>query len=61
MIKDGAVVIDVGTNHVGGRLVGDSDFDSIKNKNFSGNRVLSLLEEPEPEIPYQADHPEAPA
>ena len=39
MVKDGAVVIDVGTNRVpdptrpsGGRLVGDVDFDSVKEK-----------------------------
>ena len=32
MIKDGAVVIDVGTNKVGSKLVGDADLDSIKTK-----------------------------
>ncbi|MBI4174471.1 MAG: bifunctional 5,10-methylenetetrahydrofolate dehydrogenase/5,10-methenyltetrahydrofolate cyclohydrolase [Candidatus Aenigmarchaeota archaeon] len=32
MIKDGAVVIDVGTNKVGNRIVGDADFDSVKKK-----------------------------
>jgi methylenetetrahydrofolate dehydrogenase (NADP+)/methenyltetrahydrofolate cyclohydrolase len=39
MVKDGAVVIDVGTNHIpdstkksGTRLVGDVDFDSVKEK-----------------------------
>ncbi len=39
MVKDGAVVIDVGTNRIpdptrpsGGRLVGDVDFDSVKEK-----------------------------
>ena len=37
MVKDGAVVIDVGTNRIedpthpkGSRLVGDVDFDSVK-------------------------------
>ncbi len=29
MVKPGAVVIDVGTNAVGGKLVGDVDFDSV--------------------------------
>jgi methylenetetrahydrofolate dehydrogenase (NADP+) / methenyltetrahydrofolate cyclohydrolase len=28
-VKDGAVVIDVGINHVDGRLVGDVDFDAV--------------------------------
>lgn len=39
MVKEGAVVIDVGTNHIpdptkksGTRLVGDVDFDSVKEK-----------------------------
>lgn len=32
MIKDGAVVIDVGVNRVDGKLVGDVHFDSIKDK-----------------------------
>lgn len=39
MVKDGAIVIDVGTNHIpdptkksGMRLVGDVDFDSVKEK-----------------------------
>ncbi|MBN3033107.1 MAG: bifunctional methylenetetrahydrofolate dehydrogenase/methenyltetrahydrofolate cyclohydrolase FolD [Candidatus Saganbacteria bacterium] len=30
MVKPGAVVIDVGTNRVAGKLVGDVDFDSVK-------------------------------
>jgi len=30
MVKKGAVVIDVGTNRVDGKLVGDVDFDSVK-------------------------------
>ncbi|MDR3293107.1 MAG: bifunctional methylenetetrahydrofolate dehydrogenase/methenyltetrahydrofolate cyclohydrolase FolD [Clostridiales bacterium] len=30
MIKDGAVVIDVGMNSVGGKLCGDVDFDAVK-------------------------------
>ena len=39
MVKEGAVIIDVGTNRIddptaknGKRLVGDVDFDSVKNK-----------------------------
>lgn len=32
MIKEGAVVIDVGTARVGGKLTGDADFDSVKQK-----------------------------
>lgn len=32
MVKDGAVVVDVGMNHVDGKLVGDVDFDSVKEK-----------------------------
>ncbi len=39
MVKEGAVVIDVGTNRIenstyskGSRLVGDVDFDSVKEK-----------------------------
>jgi len=31
MVKPGACVIDVGTNRVDGKLVGDVDFDSVKN------------------------------
>ena len=30
MVKKGAIVIDVGTNKVDGKLVGDVDFDSVK-------------------------------
>lgn len=30
MVKDGAVVIDVGTNRVDGKLVGDVDFENVK-------------------------------
>lgn len=30
MVKRGAVVIDVGTNRVGGKLVGDVDFDGVQ-------------------------------
>ncbi len=30
MVKKGAIVIDVGTNRVDGKLVGDVDFDSVK-------------------------------
>lgn len=32
MVKDGAVVIDVGINRVDGKLYGDVDFDSVKDK-----------------------------
>jgi methylenetetrahydrofolate dehydrogenase (NADP+)/methenyltetrahydrofolate cyclohydrolase len=32
MVKEGAVVIDVATNRVDGKLVGDVDFDSVKEK-----------------------------
>ena len=32
MVKTGAVVIDVGINHVGGRLVGDVDFEGVREK-----------------------------
>lgn len=32
MVKDGAVVIDVGMNRVDGKLYGDVDFDAVKDK-----------------------------
>lgn len=32
MVKEGAVVIDVGMNHLGGKLYGDVDFDRVKEK-----------------------------
>ena len=32
MVKDGAVVIDVGMNRVDGKLCGDVDFDNVKDK-----------------------------
>ena len=32
MVKEGAVVIDVGTNKVDGKLVGDVDFEGVKEK-----------------------------
>ncbi|MFA6548352.1 MAG: bifunctional methylenetetrahydrofolate dehydrogenase/methenyltetrahydrofolate cyclohydrolase FolD [Candidatus Margulisiibacteriota bacterium] len=32
MVKDGAVVIDVGTNRVGDKFVGDVDFESVKDR-----------------------------
>lgn len=32
MIRDGAVVIDVGTARIGGKLTGDADFESVKQK-----------------------------
>ena len=30
MVKDGAVVVDVGINKVNGKIVGDVDFDKVK-------------------------------
>ena len=32
MVKEGAVIIDVGVNRVDGKLVGDVDFDGVKDK-----------------------------
>jgi methylenetetrahydrofolate dehydrogenase (NADP+)/methenyltetrahydrofolate cyclohydrolase len=32
MVKEGAVIIDVGVNRVDGKLVGDVDFEAIKDK-----------------------------
>ena len=32
MIKDDAIVIDVGTNYVNGKVVGDVDFENVKDK-----------------------------
>lgn len=32
MVKDGAVIVDVGMNHVNGKLVGDVDFENVKEK-----------------------------
>lgn len=32
MVKDGAVVVDVGTTHVDGKLTGDVDFDAVSKK-----------------------------
>lgn len=32
MVKDGAVVVDVGINHVGGKICGDVDFEGVKKK-----------------------------
>ena len=32
MVKDGAIVIDVGINRVDGKLVGDVDFENTCNK-----------------------------
>jgi methylenetetrahydrofolate dehydrogenase (NADP+)/methenyltetrahydrofolate cyclohydrolase len=32
MVKQGAVVIDVATNRVSGKLAGDSDFEAVKQK-----------------------------
>lgn len=32
MVKDGAIVIDVGVNRVDGKLIGDADFDDISDK-----------------------------
>ena len=35
MIKDDAVVVDVGINYVNGKLVGDVDYESVKDKAFA--------------------------
>ena len=32
MVRDGAVVIDVGISEVEGRIIGDVDFDNVKEK-----------------------------
>lgn len=32
MVKEGAYVVDVGTTDVGGKLVGDVDFENVKRK-----------------------------
>lgn len=32
MVKDGVIVVDVGINRVNGKLVGDVDFDAVKEK-----------------------------
>ena len=32
MVKDGAIVIDVGINRVDGKLVGDVDFENVEKK-----------------------------
>ena len=32
MVKEGAVVIDVGINHVDGKITGDVDFAAVKEK-----------------------------
>ena len=32
MIREGAIVLDVGTSEVAGEIVGDVDFESVKNK-----------------------------
>lgn len=32
MVKEGAVVVDVGINHLDGKLVGDVDFEAVKEK-----------------------------
>jgi len=32
MVKEGAVVIDVGINRVNGKLVGDVDFENVQKK-----------------------------
>lgn len=32
MVKDGSVVVDIGINRVDGKLVGDVDFENVKNK-----------------------------
>jgi methylenetetrahydrofolate dehydrogenase (NADP+) / methenyltetrahydrofolate cyclohydrolase len=35
MVKEGAVVIDVGTNRVDGVLCGDVDFERVKDRAFA--------------------------
>ena len=35
MIKDDAVVVDVGINYVNGKLVGDVDYENVKDKAFA--------------------------
>jgi len=32
MVKDGAIVVDVGINRINGKIVGDVDFDAVKEK-----------------------------
>lgn len=32
MVKDGVIVVDVGLSEIGGKLVGDSDFDSVSKR-----------------------------
>lgn len=32
LVKEGVIIIDVGINFVDGVLVGDADFDNLKNK-----------------------------
>jgi methylenetetrahydrofolate dehydrogenase (NADP+)/methenyltetrahydrofolate cyclohydrolase len=32
MIKEGSIIIDVGTNRIDGKLCGDVDFDEVKKK-----------------------------
>jgi len=32
MVKDGAVVVDIGTTHLDGKLTGDVDFDAVSTK-----------------------------
>ncbi len=32
MVKEGAIVLDVGVNRVDGKLIGDVDFDNVKEK-----------------------------
>lgn len=35
MVKEGAVVVDVGINRVNGKIVGDTDFENLKNKVYA--------------------------
>ncbi|OGL79732.1 hypothetical protein A3F28_00100 [Candidatus Uhrbacteria bacterium RIFCSPHIGHO2_12_FULL_57_11] len=34
MVKDGAIIVDVGTNRVEGKLAGDADFDSFRGRDI---------------------------
>ena len=45
-IKDGAILIDVGINFYNGKMVGDIDFEDIKNKaiNYLDNRLKGVYE-----------------
>lgn len=34
VVKDGSVVVDIGINRVDGKLVGDVDFENVKNSDY---------------------------